>query len=544
MTLVILCAAALLGIALADLRQLSTQPLLATAALAGVGAGLAHGHSRWRGIALCTCAASLGAARGSLTLELPWPSALATSTQALLGAVAPLRTAAQSAISAYLPEPQASLAAGVLLGGSGRLDPAFKQDLQRAGLGHLLAIDGFKQVVVAATIGRVARGLLGPRLALLPTLAAIAGYTLVAGGHPSAVRAALMVTLALVAGLAGRIADPLTSLGLALLAMAALEPRVLLDLGLQLSLSATLGIVLLWPVLRRRLRLYRLPRPIAEAVGLSLAVSLAGLPVTLSVFGLVSLVSPLAHVLAVPLLPLVLIGAALLSVAAHVGPLATAAAWLAWLPTSFLVAVVRAFGSLLGAAIATGYLPVPAAALLAGLLLGWGVWHLPELRERRIAWSHWRWERRHVLWPAGRCAALALAAAGLQLLRPDGRLHVDHLGLARGQAVFIRGPTGQTALVVLGSTDAIGLASQVATRLNVWENRLDSVVALDGGAAKALGPVLAHYPARRILQPTTTPTSVDLDVGGTQRLEIAVIDRELEIRSAPTTSAARPGSAN
>lgn len=549
MTLVILSAAALLGIALADLRELSTPPLVASGALAAVGAGLARGNGRWCNIAMCVCAASLGAARGSLSLELPWPGPIAAGMQALVGAVAPLRAAAQSAISAYLPEPHASLAAGVLLGGSGRLEPAFKQDLQRAGLGHLLAIDGFKQVVVAATIGRVARRLVGPRLALLPTIAAIAGYTLLTGGHPSAIRAALMVTLALVAGLAGRIADPLTSLGLALLAMAALEPRVLLDLGLQLSLSATLGIVLLWPVVRRRLRLYRLPRPIAEAVGLSLAVSLACLPLTLSVFGLVSLVSPVAHVLAVPLLPLVLIGAALLSMAAPVPSLATAAAWLAWLPTSLLVAVVRAFGSLPGAAIATGYLPLPAAALLAGLLLGWGVWHLPELRETRMAWNHWRWRQRGVFRPAARAAALALAALALQLLRPDGRLHVESLGLARGQAVFIRGPTGETALVVLGSTDPIALASQVATRLSVWESRLDSVVALDGAAAKALGPVLAHYPARQILQPannsTNTPAApIDLDVGGAQPLEIAVIDRELEIRSAPTTSAARPGSAS
>jgi len=71
--------------------------------------------------------------------------------------------------------------------------------------------------------------------------ARIGAYTLLTGAHPSAVRAALMVGLATLAALTGRVADPLTSLLLAALAMAALEPRVLLDIGLQLSLSATLG---------------------------------------------------------------------------------------------------------------------------------------------------------------------------------------------------------------------------------------------------------------------------------------------------------------
>src|SRR5205085_379236 len=158
-----------------------------------------------------------------------------------------------------------SLAAGVLLGGPGRLDRSVRLALQRSGLAHLVAIDGFKQVVVAASVGALATRMLGARLGALTSVAAVIGYTLLTGAHPSAVRAGLMVGLAGLASLSGRVSDPLTSLLLALLVMAAVEPRILLDLGLQLSLSATLGIVLLWPRLRRPLR--RWPRLIAEPVG-------------------------------------------------------------------------------------------------------------------------------------------------------------------------------------------------------------------------------------------------------------------------------------
>jgi ComEC/Rec2-related protein len=579
-----------------------------------------------------------------------------------LNALAPLRAAAQAGIYAYLPEPQASLAAGVLLGGSGHLDAAFRADLQRSGLGHLVAIDGFKQVVVAAALGGFAKRLVGPRLALVPSLSAIAAYTLVTGGHPSAVRAALMVTLASLASLSGRVADPLTSLGVALVGMAAIEPRVLLDLGLQLSLSATLGIVLLWPVLRRKLRLYLLPRWLGEPVGLSLAVSLACLPITLSTFQLVSLASPLAHVVAVPLLPAVLLGATVLALASAVPSLASgvpslsssvpllalaspavasawlslasavpllisavptlastlppaasvwlslvaavpllvpavptlastlppaasiwlsleraappaasavpwlvsavprlpapllsvvsaaalslgalapsltlaapslvsAAAWLAWLPTSLLVAVIHVFGSLPGAAITTGRMPAPAAALLAAALLLGGIWHMPELREMRLECKRWASGHRPLLKPFGLVGVCLLSAAMLQVLRPDGQLHVEPLVLPRGQAVFVRGPTGHTALLVLGGTDPTALAARVAEHMAVWEHRLDVVVAFDGRANAALGPTLARYPpVQLVVAQNARPLA--LPVGGGHTLRISAENGRLNV---------------
>ena len=58
-----------------------------------------------------------------------------------------LRTSIAASVQRWVPEPQASLASGVLLGGSGLLDADFKLSLQRSGLAHLLAIDGYKQVI-------------------------------------------------------------------------------------------------------------------------------------------------------------------------------------------------------------------------------------------------------------------------------------------------------------------------------------------------------------------------------------------------------------
>ena len=429
--------------------------------------------------------------------------------------LANLRASAAAGIRRYLPEPQASLSAGLLLGGTGQLDADFRMQLQRSGLAHLVAIDGYKQVIVAAALGGVSVRLLGAQLATLAILLGIAGYTLLTGAHPSAVRAALMVGLATLAALTGRVADPLTSLLLAAVAMAALEPRILLDVGLQLSLSATLGIILLWPRLRRRLR--GITSFVAEPAGLTLAVTLATLPVTLSNFQSVSLVSPLAHILAVPLLPVALASTALLAAVSSVAPLASAIAWLAWLPSTLMVEIIRVLGSLPGAALSTGRLPALAALGLAAGLLAWGLWGLPEARDLRVCLAGLSLSRRYAV-PALGVSTSLVAIGMLQLVRPDGRVHVHALSVGRGEAVLIRGPTGRTALVVGGRVDSGMLASQVADHLAVWEHKLDSVVRLDSAAEAGLGLTLARYPADRRINAPAEDDRIDL--GGGAALDV------------------------
>jgi hypothetical protein len=125
------------------------------------------------------------------------------------------------------------------------------------------------------------------------------------------------------------------------------------------------------------------------------------------------------------------------------------------------------------------------------------------------------------------------------LMRPDGQLHVETLRLGQGQAVFVRGPSGRNALVVLGRADAIALVNQVADHLLLWEHRLDDVVALDASAEASLGVTLARYPAGELIRGAAT-----LDLGGGQTLSASALDGRIAIqslRSGLTTFGARPG---
>jgi ComEC/Rec2-related protein len=539
--LIFISAMALVGLALGDLLRLDVTALLAAAFLAGTGTGLAWRKPAWRILALATCATALGAARASTAAaDGPSPPALLSSLATPIG---DLHAALESGVRRFLPEPQASLAVGVLLGGSAGLDAAMRLELQHSGLAHLVAIDGLKQVLIASTLGGVSVRLVGPSLATLPTLVGVAGYTLLTGGHPSAIRAGLMVGLATLASLTGRMADPLTSLLLTVVAMATAQPRVLLDIGLQLSFAATLGIVLLWPCVRRRL--CHLPRLVAEPVGLTLAVTLATLPVALSTFQVVSLISPVAHIIALPLLSAVLVTTIVLGVVSSVAPLALAAAWVAWVPTTLLVGVVRFFGSWPAAAVSTGKLAPLATVCLAAALLVWGLWGLPESRSIRLACERCRAALPTWSTPAVCVAVLLTAGCALTLVRPDGQLHVERVALARGEAVFIRGPTGRTALVVNGRADPPAVVQQVADHLAAWEHKLDALVQLGRGSDATVRRIMARYPADQRFDLSAAEGHVDL--GGGAVLDVSGTEGRVSLSygratSDPTTSAAKPGS--
>src|SRR5207248_7869418 len=152
--------------------------------------------------------------------------------------------------------------------------------------------------------------------ALPVTLAVLLLYILVTGATPAGLRAGVMWTLALLALRFGRRSDAVTSLALAAALLALISPRILWDLGFQLSLAGTAGIVLLEPGIERRLgRVPLLAHEGAavtlarEALAVTLAAQIGTLPLLISGFGLVSLVAPLANALLLPLLgPIVALG--------------------------------------------------------------------------------------------------------------------------------------------------------------------------------------------------------------------------------------------
>lgn len=395
-------------------------------------------------------------------------------------ALAAVRAGVASEVSGALPPGLATLVTEVAFGIHGSLPAESAAALQDAGLIHLVATSGLKVAIVVGLISRLAGRLLAPRRRLLLVAPAVGVYVALAGGGAAAVRSALMAGAALLLRGGGRQPDPLALLAVTAALMLAVQPRLCLDVGFQLSFAGTLGILLLAAPLGG------LPGPrwLVEPFAVTVAAEVATVPVMASGFGVLSLVGPFANALAVPAVPLLVVLAWAGAGAAAAAP---ALGWPLLAAAGLIAAAILDLARLLAA--------LPLASLHVGRWPQAWTWaELAGLAAGGLAWS----VGRRFAGPAGvgpdgeragaglavgrRRAALAvLAGTGaaaftvLLLTRPDGRLHVTLLDTGGSPAALVRTGDGATALVD-GGADAARLADALGHELPPLTRRLDLLV--------------------------------------------------------------------
>jgi competence protein ComEC len=376
-------------------------------------------------------------------------------------------------LNRVIPEPEAALGAGILLGVRAGIAPEISDAFATAGLTHVVAISGWNIAIVAGLVAAALRPLSqmrGGRLGVPALTVGVIGlYVMVTGASPSVVRAALMAAALLVARLGGSRAHAASALMLAALLMLLAAPPVLWDVGFQLSLLATAGLIAFGAGVEARLPAW--PRLIREPVALTLAAQLTTLPVILLNFERMSVVAPLANVLVVPLVPVAMLGSALAAVvgaldaALHVPMVGEAASWLAgggaWLTLRGMIVIGGATAALPFASVdlqAPGWL---ALAWYPGLaLLALRSKPRPGAREGPIALEPLRPVRhsrlrerlaslaRRTIGPAPMAGVLILALGAISLASlPDGRLHLTLLDVGQGDSVLIETPSGRTMLI-------------------------------------------------------------------------------------------------
>ena len=191
------------------------------------------------------------------------------------------------------------MVAALTLGWRGDLDPSTQASFRDAGIAHLLAVSGLHVGLLAAIVGAMLLWLgkerRGRTIRGCVQLAAVWTFALLTGLAPSTTRAALMFSLFIVANITGRRTPTFNLLAAAAIVTLASDPSLLHDTGWQLSYSAVAGILLALPVIRLyRSRLWR-------AVVVSVAATLATLPVTLSVFHRIPVYFLIANAVIVPL---------------------------------------------------------------------------------------------------------------------------------------------------------------------------------------------------------------------------------------------------
>lgn len=427
-----------------------------------------------------------------------------------LRAIYAVRERAREVIDRLLPSPQAPLLNGIILGDESAISTTVRDAFQRTGTSHVIAISGANIVVIIRVLMGLLQPGLGRRRAAWVTLAAIAGYTVLVGASASVVRAALMGGLAIVATQTGRRAHGLTTLAFAAWLMTVWSPLTAWDVGFQLSVAATAGLVLFSPdfengleaLLRRFLRAEtarRVTRWLSEPIAVSLAAQVATLPLTVLYFGQLSIASLLANALIVPLQPYVMIFGGLAALTGLiVTPLGQLFAWAAWLPLTGTLAVVRGLARLDMASIPFEVAPGAAWTALA-LVLAAGLLRLQHPDDRAALLGRLR---RHVstagLMGAG--AVLTLLVWAVALTLPDGMLHVWFLDVGHGNAILIQTPQG-VQILVDGGPNPKELRRAVGDALPFWDRTLDLLVVTQPArnTVNALPALLDTYSVQAVL---------------------------------------------
>ncbi|MBW3613266.1 MAG: DNA internalization-related competence protein ComEC/Rec2 [Chloroflexi bacterium] len=417
---------------------------------------------------------------------------IAAAPQGAGALLATLRSTLLGGITAVVPEPEAALGAGILLGVRSSIAPEVSDDFATAGLTHVVAISGWNIAIVVALVGAMLRPLErrpgGRWLTAAVATLSVAGYVVLTGASPSVMRAALMAGALLVGRFAGSRAHAASALGLAALVMLVAAPAVLWDVGFQLSLLATAGLI--WFGRPIGSRLERWPSWIREPVALTLAAQLTTLPVVLVNFERVSMVAPLANVLVVPIVPLVMLFTAVAAVlgvvaeAAGASPIGDALSWLAggpaWLLLRAMIGVGAVAAAVPGAAIEVKVPPPLAAAWLPVLGLAWWALREDEPADRRTvpdeAMSGALAGLAAVLRPRVAFAAmLALLLAITLASQPDGQLHVTVLDVGQGDAILVETPGGSTVLVDGGPDPELTLR-RLGANLPFFARRIDLIM--------------------------------------------------------------------
>lgn len=439
-----------------------------------------------------------------------------------------LRRAAGDALTRVLPEPEAGLAAGILIGLRDRVDRDLAAAFTTAGVSHVVAISGWNIAIVAAAVAAFA-GRIGRRRRSLATILAIIVYVAFAGASASVVRAAAMAGVVLLARESGRAGRATAALGWAATLLLLGDPELIADAGFQLSSLATAGLIA-WatPITAwvDHVGRGRVPRWLVESLGVSLAAQAATLPIVLASFGRLAILSPIVNLAVVPLVApamavgLVALVGGLLVAAGVPAAVGAVIATPGWAVLRLLVAIVQFAASVPFASVTlVPPLDVAAAGSSVAALAGLTWWRRRPSRggwaARRVAGA--AVADRTVATPprprtrganvVSRATATALVIAllvvgGVAMARPSGTARVTILDVGQGDAILVEGSRGGR-LLVDGGPDPDRLLVALDRRIPPWDRRIDTVILTHPHEDHVAGLplLLARYEVGRVLEP-------------------------------------------
>lgn len=356
--------------------------------------------------------------------------------------IAPAKNYLQNFIQSQLPAREAALLQALLIGYRGEIPFELREAFTNLGVVHILAVSGLHVgFVMLIFMGLFGMFRLPYRYRVLLTLGGLLFYALLTNLKPPVVRASLMGSLLLTSTLFERKTDVFNVLALSALIILILNPLELFQAGFQLSFSAVLSIVFLYPKFKslfmpksRRSRFHDIPivRHLLELLFVSMAAFFGTLPFMILYFNRLPNFALLANVV---IIPLVFCGIAC-------GMLAALGYWLlpvlagfyseaSWFFLHVLIGLVE-WGNKLPLA----YLEMYQFWLLQAIFYVLGLLLMTNLKHLRVR----RWLVIYVL-------ALANLFVWRSIRKERHDFQITYLDVGQGDAALLKFPKGQKMLI-------------------------------------------------------------------------------------------------
>ena len=258
----------------------------------------------------------------------------------------------------FIQEPEHSVLAGILLGERSDTGKDLLDAFRIAGLLHIIVLSGYNITLVAEATRR-SLFFLPRNLRFILSIILVILFVLLAGAQPPAIRAGIMGSLVILAGIFRRKTVAINLLALTAVLMVLLNPLVLLyDFSFQLSVLATTGLIVLSPFFEKRLKFIPEKFQLRGIVSATISTQIFLLPYLIYRIGEISLIGVVANILVLPLIPLGMLFGFFTGVAGFIyGPLASALSVPSYLILSAISNIAQALSNIPFASIVILNLP-------------------------------------------------------------------------------------------------------------------------------------------------------------------------------------------
>lgn len=247
-------------------------------------------------------------------MSSPTVTTIASRSFSLLRLTTTIRYSIAAAFTRYLSFPFDGIVAGMTVGYQGGIPQAVQDLFRNTGVLHVLVLSGYNITLLAGFLSLLLRGV-SFRLRTAITIVAVVLLVLISGAGVAAIRAGIMGSIALLAGLSLKTYRPLRALCVAYVCFFCFSPRTLfVDPGFHLSFLATFFMVALFPKVEKLFSFIPTTRyvDLRELCVLAFTIPLFMLPYTMYFSGLFPLASPLANSLFAIITPFIMIGGMIL----------------------------------------------------------------------------------------------------------------------------------------------------------------------------------------------------------------------------------------